>query len=175
MVITFDDGYQCLHEHALPALVESGFTATVFLVANGIGRTNYWETAIGDVEEPMLTTPQIAEMRQAGLEFGSHTLNHPHLTALSPAEAAREIGDSRQALADLLGEACQSFAYPYGDWNRSVRDLVAAAGYTLACTTVRAAARPGDDPLALARLNIRRYNLIPRFAYKLWQVTRARP
>lgn len=175
VVITFDDGYQCLHEHALPALVESGFTATVFLVANGIGRTNYWETAVGDVEELMLTLSQLVEMKAAGVEFGSHTLNHPHLTALPLGEAAKEIAHSRQALADLLGEECQSFAYPYGDWNRSVRDLVAEAGYAVACTTVRAAARAEDDPLALPRLNIRRYNLIPRFAYKLWRVSRVRP
>jgi peptidoglycan/xylan/chitin deacetylase (PgdA/CDA1 family) len=174
VVITFDDGYQCLHEHALPALAEYGFTATVFLVTGGIGGVNCWETAIGDVEAPMLSAAHLAEMQRAGLEFGSHTLHHPHLTALSREEAAMEIGESRQALEDLLGEKCHSFAYPYGDWNQSVRDLVEEAGYTTACTTVRAAARVGDDRFALPRINIRRYNLLPRFALKLRQAARAR-
>lgn len=174
VVITFDDGYRCLHEHALPTLAEHGFTATVFVVTGGMGRVNYWEVAAGDVEEPMLGRMEIAEMQRAGLAFGSHTLNHPHLTALPAAEAVREITDSKKLLEETLGEPCRSFAYPYGDWNQQVRDLVAEAGYEAACTTVRAAARPSDDPLALPRLNIRRYNVTLRFAHKLWQAERAR-
>ena len=172
VVITFDDGYRCLHEHALPALAELGWTATVFLVADGLGGTNTWEQAAGDVEEPMLSLAEIEEMRAAGLEFGSHTASHPHLTELSEAEARAEIVDSRARLAEALGAPCDSFAYPYGDWNPQVRDLVQEAGYQAACTTRRAAARPTDDPLALPRLNIRRYNIIPRFAAKLWQAGR---
>jgi peptidoglycan/xylan/chitin deacetylase (PgdA/CDA1 family) len=175
VVITFDDGYRCLHEHALPALEEYGFTATVFLVAGGLGGVNYWETAVGDAEEPMLGPTEIAEMGAAGLEFGSHTLNHPHLTSLPPAAAAREIADAKAILEDHLGEPCRSFAYPYGDWNQAVRNLVAAAGHEFACTTLRRAARRSDDPLALPRLNIRRYNLLPRFSYKLWRASRAKP
>ena len=175
VVITFDDGYRCLHEHALPALVEHGFTATVFLVAGGLGGVNYWETATGDVEEPMLGREEIAELRTAAFEFGSHTLNHPRLTSLSPAEAAREIADAKAILEDHLGEPCRSFAYPYGDWNQAVRHLVAAAGHEIACTTLRRAARRSDDHLALPRINIRRYNLLPRFAYKLWRASRAKP
>ncbi len=172
VVITFDDGYRSLHEYALPALVEYGFPATIFMVAGGVGGQNYWETAVGDVAEPMLEASQMAEMQAAGISFGSHTVNHPHLTALSPAEVRTELVDSRRRLEDLLGKPCLTLAYPYGDWNRAVRDAAGEAGYEVACTTLRAAARAGDDPLALPRINVRRYNLLPRFAYKLWQARR---
>jgi len=172
VVITFDDGYRCLYEHALPALAELGWTATVFLVADGLGGTNAWEQAAGDVEEPLLGLAEIQEMRAAGLEFGSHTRSHPRLTELSEAEARAEIADSRARLAEALGAPCDSFAYPYGDWNPQVRDLVEEAGYQAACTTHRAAARRTDDALALPRINIRRYNILPRFAYKLWRAGR---
>ena len=174
VVITFDDGYRCLYEHAVPALVERGFTATVFLVAGAVGGSNTWEQEIGDAAEPMLGLTEISEMRRAGIEFGSHTWSHARLTGLPEEEAAREIRGSRLRLEEALREACRSFAYPYGDWDERVREMVAAAGYEAACTTVRAAARPGDDPLALPRINIRRYNAIPRFAYKLWRAGRAR-
>jgi peptidoglycan/xylan/chitin deacetylase (PgdA/CDA1 family) len=113
-------------------------------------------------------------MRSQGLEFGSHTLSHAHLTRLPPHDARREIAQSRQRLEEQLGERCLTFAYPYGEWDQRVRDLTEEAGYELACSTRRASARPGDDPLALPRLNIRRYNLTPRFAYKLWRAERAR-
>lgn len=174
VVITFDDGYRCLHEHAFPALVERGYTATVFLVAGHLGGSNSWEQAVGDVAEPLLGLREIEEMARGGIEFGSHSLTHPRLTALDPRQAAREIGESRLRLEEALGRPCPSFAYPYGDWNPGVRELVAGAGYQVACTTVRAAARRGDDPFALPRINIRRYNLLPRFGYKLWRARRAR-
>jgi peptidoglycan/xylan/chitin deacetylase (PgdA/CDA1 family) len=169
VVITFDDGYRCLHEHALPALSERGMTATTFVVVRGIGGSNVWEQAVGDVAEPMLSRAEMEEMRGAGLEFGSHTLSHAHLTELSQGDARREISESRGELEQALGERCRTFAYPYGEWDRGVRDLVEEAGYEIACTTVRAAARPGDDPMALPRINVRRYNVVPRFAYKLWR------
>lgn len=175
IAITFDDGYQCLYRDAFPALREHGFTATVFLVVEGIGGVNFWETAVGDVEEAMLTAEQIREMQAAGIEFGSHTLTHPHLTALSLGVAAREVAESRQRLQHLLGRDCSAFAYPYGDWSPEVRGLVAEAGYRVACTTRRAAARAEDDRLALPRINIRRYNVLPRFRYKLWRAMRSHP
>jgi len=174
VVITFDDGYRCLHEHALPALCERRMSATIFLVMSGIDGSNVWEQAVGDVPEPMLGLREIEEMREQGLEFGSHTLSHAHLTLVSEAEARREISESRLAFEQALGERCRAFAYPYGEWNGRVREMVQQAGYDVACTTVRAAALPGDDPMALPRINIRRYNVVPRFAYKLWRAEQVR-
>lgn len=175
IAITFDDGYRCLYQEAFPLLAEAGFTATVFLVAGALGASNLWEQAVGDVAEQMLDLPEVREMRAGGIEFGSHTLSHAHLTELREEEARREIADSRARLAEALGEPCRTFAYPYGEWNARVKDLVAEAGYEAACTTVRAWASREDDPLALPRINIRRYNVLPRFAQKLRQAERARP
>ena len=50
----------------------------------------------------------------ATFEVGSHTLTHPHLTRLSPAEAAREIGDGKRAVEDVINRPATSFCYPYG-------------------------------------------------------------
>jgi len=174
LVITFDDGYRCIYEEALPALHEHGFSATVFLVAGALGGSNVWEQARGDVAEALLGLAEVQKMRVAGIEFGSHTLTHARLTALAPEEAAREIADSRARLEDALGAPCLSFAYPYGGWNAQVRSLVAEAGYRVACTTRRAAARLSDDLLGLPRINVRRYNLLPWFRYKLWRARRTR-
>ena len=125
----------------LPALVEFGFPATVFMVAGGVGRENYWETAIGDVSEPMLSRQEMQEMRRAGITFGSHTVNHPHLTSLSAAEVTAEPNDSRARLEEVLGESCLTLAYPYGDWNQPVRDL-AERGRLSACLYHRPRRRP---------------------------------
>lgn len=174
VVITFDDGYRCLREHALPALAERGLPATVFMVAGHVGGMNVWEQAVGDVAEPMLSLAEMREMQAAGIEFGSHTLNHVRLSAAGEEEARRELVESRARLEELLGRPCRSLAYPYGDWSPRVRELAEAAGYQAACTTVRATARRGDDPLALPRINVRRYNPTLRLAWKLWRARRAR-
>jgi peptidoglycan/xylan/chitin deacetylase (PgdA/CDA1 family) len=174
VAVTFDDGYLCVHEYAFPTLREFGFAATILVVAGVIGGANTWEQVAGNVAEPMLSLSQMQEMGAAGMEFGSHTCTHPHLTRLSLVEAAREVTESRARLEDAIGSPCLSFAYPYGDWNPEVRGLVAEAGYLAACTTKRASALLSDDPLTLPRINIRRYNILPRFRYKLWRARRRR-
>ena len=43
LLLTFDDGYAGLAQHAYPVLAEVGFTATTFLVTDYVGRTNTWD------------------------------------------------------------------------------------------------------------------------------------
>ena len=167
IAMTFDDGYAALHEHALPVLRELGLTATVFLVADYLGRTAEWERAAGDVAEPLLSIEQIREMMAAGMSFGSHTRSHAHLRALPPRRAADEIGTSRAILERRLQAPIEFLAYPYGEFDAAARDLARRAGYLGACSTRRGVNRRGEDPFALRRVNIRRYNVTPRFAWKL--------
>jgi len=174
IVITFDDGYECVYQEAFPLLMERGFSATVFLVGSGIGGTNEWEQAIGDVAEPMMSRQQIREMMEHGMEFGSHTWGHRHLTRIPLGEARREIADSKAKLEDMLGAAIQFFAYPYGQYNQAIRDLVEESGYLGACSTLTGVNVAGHDPYWLLRMNVRRYNYLPRFIYKLaklyWEI-----
>jgi peptidoglycan/xylan/chitin deacetylase (PgdA/CDA1 family) len=167
IAITFDDGYRSVYEHAFPALVERGFPATVFVVVDGIGATDWWEQATGDVAEPMLDRAQMREMAAHGIAFGSHTCSHAHLPALAPAQAQREIADSRTRLEEVLGEAVTLFAYPYGEYDPAVRDAVEASGYRGACSTCKGVNRPGEDPYLLRRVNVRRWTYLPILRRKL--------
>ncbi|MGB7337298.1 MAG: polysaccharide deacetylase family protein [Phototrophicaceae bacterium] len=65
-------------------------------------------------------------------EIGAHTLTHPVLTAISLADAKREIEDSKKWLEDVLGQAVDSFCYPKGAHNAQLAGLVKAAGYRMA-------------------------------------------
>ena len=42
IVITFDDGYESVYQHARSRLKHYGFTATVFLITDRCGLTNQW-------------------------------------------------------------------------------------------------------------------------------------
>jgi peptidoglycan/xylan/chitin deacetylase (PgdA/CDA1 family) len=146
--ITFDDGFRNVFEHALAPLAEHGFRAIQFLVADLLGKTNEWEQREGEAREPLMDAAQVRDWLAAGHAIGSHTLTHPHLSQMPPAAAREEITASRKKLEDQFGVPVTHFCYPYGDWSPPVRDAVAAAGYTSACTTqfgVNDAATPGFE------------------------------
>jgi peptidoglycan/xylan/chitin deacetylase (PgdA/CDA1 family) len=155
IAITFDDGYVNVLRYGLNPLASMGFKAIQFLVANLLGKGNEWDVAAGEAPEPMMDVAQVREWLAAGHEIGSHTLTHPWLTRLPVAEAREEITASRKKLEDVFGRPIEHFCYPYGDWNETVRDLVAEAGYRTACTTNPGVNRPGDSPFSLKRFTAR--------------------
>jgi peptidoglycan/xylan/chitin deacetylase (PgdA/CDA1 family) len=121
-LLTFDDGFLGVYEHAAPALETLDWPATVFLVSQLIGRKDQWCQAQNPDgrTHPLLSASQIHEMRSSGFEFHSHTRLHPDLTALDRTRMFEELSGSRKDLEDLLGEEVPYVAYPYGRLNREV-------------------------------------------------------
>lgn len=97
---------------------------------------------------------QLAELSAAGMEIGCHTVNHPILPTLSPAEQREEIGRARDRIAEMIGIAPTVFAYPNGDYDQASIDAVRELGFTAACTTRRGFNLPGCDRFRLARIGI---------------------
>ena len=156
--LTFDDGLQGVHSHALPVLRELGFTATCFFVSSEIGGYNRWDEPIGIPYASCMSKAEVLEWAQAGNEIGAHTIDHVSLTKVAPLEAYSQIEGSRKQLEDLAEQSVRSFCYPNGDVSRSIRDMAAQAGFTMATTTRRARACSHDDPLLLPRRNVRHCN-----------------
>ena len=98
-------------------------------MANEIGGTSRWDSARGEAET-LLGWKEIDKLRKEGVRFGSHTLTHTRLTTLAPAEIVREGVGARTLLEERLGEAVEAIAYPFGDVDGSVRELMGASGYT---------------------------------------------
>lgn len=155
IVITFDDGYVNVLEHTLEPLAEAGLKAVQFLVAGLLGRCNEWDMTLGEVPEPMMDLEQIHDWLAAGHDIGSHTLTHPHLTALPLDRAKEEIVASKKQLEDFFARPVQHFCYPYGDWNENLRDMVQEAGYVTACTTDVGVNDAQTSPFLLKRVTAR--------------------
>jgi len=155
IVLSFDDGFRNVLDHAHSPLAAHGFHAIQFLVPDFLGKTNQWDAPVGEVQEPLMDVSQVRDWLAAGHLIGSHTLTHPWLTRLPAARAKEEITASRKKLEDAFGLAIRDFCYPYGDWNPLVRDLVAEAGYETACTTDLGVNTAGADHLALKRIMAR--------------------
>lgn len=100
--VTFDDGFTSMARLACPILLEMQIPATLYIVVEGIGKTNVWDQREGDRAETMCTAAEVRELAELGFEIGSHSMSHPRLTRLTDAELRTEIIDSKKALEDLL-------------------------------------------------------------------------
>jgi peptidoglycan/xylan/chitin deacetylase (PgdA/CDA1 family) len=87
----------------------------------------------------MMTSAQVRQLADAGMEIGAHTMTHPILRTLDAPQAREEIDTSRTVLAALIGRAVSVFAYPNGrpgdDYTQRDRDLVESLGFELAVST----------------------------------------
>lgn len=151
ILITFDDGYEDIERYALPVLSRYGFKAVVYVVTGLIGKKNEWDMRAGWGELRLMKEDQIIEWATKGIEFGSHTRNHPDLRTLTQTELEDELLGSAADLQKILGRAPTSFAYPFGHFNQTVRDCVAQV-YQTAVTVVEAISSAKDDPILLPRL-----------------------
>lgn len=153
VILTFDDGYADFYTHAAPVLLQHKLPATVFLPTSYLGRSNAWPGQPAWVrEEPLMTWDQVKELASAGIAFGSHTVTHPDLTKLSPAEVERELAESKLAIEQHTGTTVEHFCYPYGKWNPAVRDAT-LRHYRSACSTIAGTVRGTNDHRLLPRVD----------------------
>ena len=155
VVLTFDDGFRDFHATAFPVLQQYGFGATVFLPTAFIG-----EEPCQFKSRDCMTWGEIRELHDAGIEFGSHTVNHPRLVDLNWAEIEKELCDSKSEIERRLNTAVRTFAYPYAFPQADelfvgrLSQLLGHSGYECCVTTEIGRARPGDDRLRLCRLPV---------------------
>lgn len=173
IVLTFDDGIGNVLTYGLPILQRHGYRAIQFLVSERLGQTNTWEQAEGEAPARLMDDVQVREWLSAGQWIGSHTRTHPWLTRLPLAAAREQIASSRKDLEDRFGVAVEHFCYPYGDWNERVRDAVAEAGYTTACTVEPGVNRPDTSPWSLKRFTARYPSRSLRTLREWWRSLRA--
>lgn len=169
--VTFDDAYRSVR-NALPALERLGFPATVF-ACTGFADRDGAPLAVPELADEADRHPaelatmgwdDLRELAERGVEIGSHTVGHAHLTQLDEEELHRELVDSKARLEDELARPCRWIAYPYGHDDARVHAAARAAGYDGAFS-LRAAAGP-FDAFAMPRVDVYRRDTRWRFALK---------
>lgn len=167
IAITFDDGFLDFYENAFPVLRQHNYPSTVFIVSDLAGKENLWDYKEIGVKKQLLGWDRIIEMKNNNVVFGSHTKTHPFLSRLSSKEMEEEISDSRKEIEEKLGVPVEYFCYPYGDYNDTVSDKVAKAGYLAAFTTKRGFVHQGDNRFDIRRCFVRLNTHPLLFMYKL--------
>jgi len=126
IAITIDDGFRSSYTLAYPVLKKYNFSATLFLYTNFIEKNSY-----------SLTWEEIREMTKNNIEIGSHTLSHCNLLKYKKnenyetylARIRKEIFLSKEILENKIENKVKFFAYPYGTYDPTIKDLVIQAGY----------------------------------------------
>jgi peptidoglycan/xylan/chitin deacetylase (PgdA/CDA1 family) len=142
--LTFDDGCLSDYTEAFPALRELGMRATFFVVPTLVGAPGHVSWA------------QLREMAAAGMEIGSHSLTHPFLHELDAAGLRHEFGQSKAILEDRLGSAVRSASLPRGWEPPGLEAVLDDLGYRAFCNSRVGWWHPGDRPLAIPRVAVRR-------------------
>ena len=117
--------------------------------------------------DPMMITERLV-MREPELKslvlnplaaIGAHTVSHRSLARLNDEEARREMNESADHIAAIIGHRPETFAYPYGN-NAAVSPrehrLAKELGFRLAVTTDPGtlSARSFDTPTTLPRISL---------------------
>lgn len=130
--ISFDDGNASDLRLGLPALVERGLRAKFFVLAGRLDRPG------------SLSIEDVKALASAGMEIGTHGMDHRPWRGLEPGNRRRELEDARRVLADVVGKPVKEAALPLGRYDRELLDQLRRLGYTAVHTSDRRWAREGS-------------------------------
>ena len=151
VLITFDDAYDDTAQHAFPILQRLGFSAACMVVTQEIGNFNRWDSKLGWKRRQLMNREAALHWKQRGIEYGAHSCSHPDLRTLEDNDLQRELAASRQQLEHITSSRVRTFAYPYGYFDRRVKEE-AARFFDFAFTTEPRPSNLATDPHLLGRM-----------------------
>lgn len=125
VAITFDDAYRSIYETAFPLLKARSWPFTIFVATDFVTQSS----------KLYLSWSELREMSEHGAHIAGHTTDHSHLIRRNAEESHH---DWQQRVRKTISSATQTlskqgfdsthFAYPYGEYNLELLDIVAEMG-----------------------------------------------
>jgi len=148
VAITIDDAYQSVYKVAYPLFREYDYPFTVFVATDPVdqGLPSYLEWK------------QMREMAEHGATFANHGASHDSVIARQPGEndsawlerVRSNVDNGWQRVSAELDALPGVFAYPYGEYNTVVANMLREKG-TIAFGQHSGAVGPHSDSRALPR------------------------
>jgi peptidoglycan/xylan/chitin deacetylase (PgdA/CDA1 family) len=130
--LSFDDGNQSDIEYGLPGLQERGLRATFFVLAGRLGQPG------------SLSAADVAALVAAGMDVGSHGMDHRPWRGMDDTTTRRELVQARAEIAEAAGVEIQAAACPLGRYDRGLLLRLRELGYQRVFTSDRRQARPSS-------------------------------
>lgn len=147
ILLSFDDTYETVYKNAIPILRSLNYTATLFVIADYIGKKSHWDVHLNPPTH--MTEEELRKALEMGFTLGSHTMTHPDLTCLPMSKLREELLGSRKRLEDLFGQEIKYLAYPFGRYSNRVKAAVQECGYKAAFTINRPMRQKTFDPFCI--------------------------
>ncbi len=112
--ISVDDADKSFYEIGWPKFKQYKIPVTLFVNTSTIHKNN----------KNYLNWDQIRQLKSEGVSIGAHSHSHYHMSDLSVDEVKNEIEISNNIFLRELGEIPSLFAYPYGEANQKIIDLL---------------------------------------------------
>ena len=126
VAISFDDAYKSIYTQAWPLLRARNMPFVIFV------NSKYIDSGYGNY----LTWQQLREMEQSGARIANHAAEHTHLLRRLPEEQQQQwrqrvranIEQAQQRLRAELDAPLDYFAYPYGEFDSELENLLKDMG-----------------------------------------------
>ncbi len=154
IAITVDDAYLSVYKEAYPRLQKLNWPFTVFVASDGVDKGFH----------SYMTWDQMREMQKGGVLFANHTATHDYLIRKKEGESndahvarvRNDIERCQKRLSEELGPPPMLFAYPYGEYNTDIAQLVASMGF-VAFGQHSGAMGPYSHPATLPRFPVNQH------------------
>jgi len=152
--ITIDDAARSAYTMAWPRLQAAGFPFTIFVSTDAVDqrhrRTMSWE--------------EIRELAAAGVTIGNHSAAHDHMWKMDEPARQADLDRAEKRFREELGFAPGLFAYPFGEFDLALRDMVTERGFDGAFGQQSGVAHQSWDSSALPRFALNEnYGDLDRF------------
>ena len=120
--ISVDDADRSFLTAAWPRLKEKGFPVTLFVTTSTIVENN----------KNYLNWNEIRQLKAEGVVIGAHSHTHEHLADYTLEELQKEIEKSNKIFLKEIGKIPNLYAYPYGEADEKIFDLLKKYKYKAA-------------------------------------------
>ena len=112
--ISVDDADKSFFEVGWPLFKKNNIPVTLFVTTGTIANNN----------KSYLNWNQIRKLKEEGVTIGAHSHTHAHMPDISIEDVKKEIELSNKIFLKELGEVPTLFAFPYGETNTDIINLI---------------------------------------------------
>lgn len=141
VAISIDDAYKSFYENALSVFKEYNYPFSLYVYVKAT--TKHY----GD----FMTWDQIRETSKYGT-IGLHSYGHPRLTNLSDEEVFTDTKNAYDKFVKEMGYAPKSYAYPYGEYNSRVQNIISKFNFDAILTQTSGSINATSDSQELHRV-----------------------